>query len=211
MGQALNAYSRKDRAAAVTVSPQNDAASEPKKAAGAPADVDQIHDFYLSAGDKIDLRPVAAHFGLSADDAHAALTFAELPCGTELGIEVNGAIHRIAVIHGVFPIALWQAAPWILDDGAAATIRETRDGVLPSVGGTATDAFVFQASHPSPTSPIIDHFKLNPNVTQVALALGISEAQVMEAIRDAHLLADHDTTDQNAATATQDGTDALIG
>lgn len=207
MRPALNADSRNGLADPATVSSQTDAASVRNEAAAAAGgSVDEIHDFYLSAGDRIDLRNVAAHFGLSPDAARDALTFVELSGGTELSIEAQGTLHKIAVIHGVVPAVLCRADPWIFEDRDAADIRETRDGVLPDCA-PPPDAFIFQVQPKVSASPIIDQFRMMPDVKQVALVLGLPEAQVIDAIRDAHLT---DTADVAGPDAVAAGNDAFV-
>lgn len=163
----------------------------PSNVADGESPPDEITDFYLSAGDKIDLSDVVRYFRLSADDMRDSLYFNELERGTEVGIEFDGIPYKIVVVHGVTAADLRASDPWIFDPKDAAAIGVTRDsGVEPEMPQRAPDEFVFEEALRLPAPKQIAASAEPADVAQLAEALGLSEAQVLDALNNKGFLPD---------------------
>lgn len=81
--------------------------------------IDDIHDFNIAEGDKLDLTDVAETFGMSGADFVDALSFTQLQRGLRVEVEVDGVTHKLAVIRDMDEATFTAAAPWIVDAVAA--------------------------------------------------------------------------------------------
>lgn len=192
-----------------TIASQTDGAVSPNVAEDV-APEDEIQDFYLTAGDKIDLTDVVAYFGMSPEDVRDCLYFNELDRGTEIGIEVDGVPHKIVVVHGVTAAALCSVSPWIFDPSEVAKVGPTRDApeaALPA----APDEFVFDPALQLPAPRALPPHTEPAEVSQLAEALGLSEAQVLEALNNNRILPDGTPLgDADTASAALSDADALV-
>lgn len=60
---------------------------------------DELADFSVEEGDKIDLSEIAIGYGLSAIEMEAATTLRKNGVGTSITVEVDGVSHNIAAVH----------------------------------------------------------------------------------------------------------------
>jgi len=179
------------------------------------ADAEVITDFNLAAGDKLDLSDVAAYFKFSPKQVQDALYYSEIPQGTEVGIEVDGVSHKIVVICGVTAATLCKQAPWVFDAGEAEVAGQSHDSAAGGQsddghGKSGTDEFVFDPA--SAVAPAPPSLPARPHdIAQLAEALGLSEQQVLDALRAKGFAPTGDpVADAAAASAVLADADALV-
>ncbi|MEL6640194.1 MAG: G8 domain-containing protein [Pseudomonadota bacterium] len=62
---------------------------------------DDVYDFDVSEGDKIDLSEIAEAYGLSEDEMIATIDLQKIKPGLKIQLELDGTSHKVAVLHGL--------------------------------------------------------------------------------------------------------------
>ncbi|MEY8800926.1 family 16 glycosylhydrolase [Leisingera sp. XS_AS12] len=62
---------------------------------------DEVRDFSIAEGDKVDLSPIAEYFGWSEEDLLDALAFKSISAGVRISITTPDGSYNMAAIHGV--------------------------------------------------------------------------------------------------------------
>ena len=82
--------------------------------------VDEVSDFRIGAGDKLDLSDVARQLGFDGAEMqpHIILGLSGVN-STLVSVHALGRVHDVILIHGLKPATLEKAQPWIFDAPAA--------------------------------------------------------------------------------------------
>jgi hypothetical protein len=164
-----------------------------------PMGIQEIRGFSVSTADKLDLSDVVAKLGISPAVAKAAIRLEAYPQGALVSLQIANTEHPLVVMRGVDVSVLQSKWPFVFSAESdardrKASVEQPATPVRPSVQvvrkrsrakaqpAQAEDTFVFDDAGLQPKS---SHQSIDMDITQLASALGVPEADIVDMIAPA--------------------------